>query len=622
MSQMAGAQARKPVQSPPARASGTLQRKCDRCRENKPVLQRSAVGSPLEMLPPMGHDLHSPEAPDSATPAFMEPHFGQDFCQVPVHSRSRASIQAKLKVNTPGDLYEQEADRVADQVLAMPVHAVNGAPPHIQRFSGQPSGQAETAPASVDRALASPGSPLEPALREDMEQRFGQDFSHVRVHSGAAAEQSAKDVNAHAYTMVHDIVFGAGQLAPGTHEGRRLIAHELTHVVQQRGTRSDIPQVQRKVVDDDAHLPCRAVPGRSAAELTVPENNAAMVAESAAAAVRANPLAEPIRALIWKRFRLDYNDPLTRCRFLPEIGDRFARIAREIRNTDCTYSCTATGEPHSRCTTPNKAAAVTLLGWFNRGTNRIALCSEFWKLGPNGQAAILLHEWAHNLFATRGLFDEIPGGFDTAGCYHGFAMELGILPMTPFDRRIIEHNCISNVNALPALDRGRLHLKCQANVFLNLSALGGYAYGLPGSKNYLTAGLGLDYLFPLTRMHDWELAVGARYLRFAPTDSSDRNDYLLGVRAALAFRYRPWRFGWQLGPYIESGGINVPAEGTGTQTRPYGAAGVSGGLNLRIGRQAALQILGEIGGGVSFDTQNDRRFGWFQSGLSIVFQFQ
>ena len=93
----------------------------------------------------------------------------------------------------------------------------------------------DAAPASVDQALASPGRPLEPALRQDMEQRFGHDFSRVRVHSGAAAEQSARDVNAHAYTVGHNIVFGAGRFAPGTHEGRRLIAHELTHVVQQSG---------------------------------------------------------------------------------------------------------------------------------------------------------------------------------------------------------------------------------------------------------------------------------------------------------------------------------------------------------------------------------------------------
>jgi Domain of unknown function (DUF4157) len=102
----------------------------------------------------------------------------------------------------------------------------------------------DAAPASVDQALASPGRPLEPALRQDMEQGFGYDFSRVRVHAGAAAEQSARDVNAQAYTVEHDIVFSAGRFVPGTHEGRRLIAHELTHVVQQ--TELHTPRLQRQ----------------------------------------------------------------------------------------------------------------------------------------------------------------------------------------------------------------------------------------------------------------------------------------------------------------------------------------------------------------------------------------
>ncbi len=174
--------------------------------------------------------------------------FGHDFSQIPTHTSTSTVIQTKLAINKPGDEYEQEADQVAAQVMAISAGpAVSGAPPHIQRFSGQSNGQMDTAPASVDQALASPGRPLEPALQQDMEQRFGYDFSQVRVHSGAAAEQSAWDVNAIAYTVGHDIVFGAGLFAPETHEGRRLLAHELTHVVQQNG---GMTVVQRAPADD------------------------------------------------------------------------------------------------------------------------------------------------------------------------------------------------------------------------------------------------------------------------------------------------------------------------------------------------------------------------------------
>jgi flagellar motor protein MotB len=154
-------------------------------------------------------------------------------------------LQTKLTVNHPGDAYEQEADHIADQVLAAPTHSrFRGTPVRIQRFAGQFNGQVSSAPDSIAQTLSSFGSPLEPALQQDMERRFGHDFSQVRVHSGAAAAQSAADVNAQAYTVGHNVVFGAGRFAPGTQVGRRLLAHELTHVVQQATSLSSTIQRQ------------------------------------------------------------------------------------------------------------------------------------------------------------------------------------------------------------------------------------------------------------------------------------------------------------------------------------------------------------------------------------------
>ena len=155
-------------------------------------------------------------------------------------------LQTKLRIDEP-DAYEQEADRVAELVLAKPAQPdVRSTPVRIQRLSGRSNVPVGEVPASVDRALASPGRPLEPALRQDMEQRFGHDFSRVRVHLGAAAEQSARDVNANAYTVRNDIVFGETQFVLGTSKGRHLLAHELTHVVQQSGSESSIVRMQRQ----------------------------------------------------------------------------------------------------------------------------------------------------------------------------------------------------------------------------------------------------------------------------------------------------------------------------------------------------------------------------------------
>ena len=169
-------------------------------------------------------------------------------------SNATGPIQAKLKIGAVSDPLEHEADHVVDRVMRMPAPEVSvaAAPRHVsrkcadceeeklQRESAAPQAASSEAPASVHEVLRAPGLPLDAATRAYFEPRFGHDFSRVRVHTGAAADQSARDVNAYAYTTGHDIVFGAERFAPGTHEGRRLIAHELTHVVQQ-GKATSLP---------------------------------------------------------------------------------------------------------------------------------------------------------------------------------------------------------------------------------------------------------------------------------------------------------------------------------------------------------------------------------------------
>lgn len=162
-------------------------------------------------------------------------------------SEKKGMLQPKLVIGASNDPLELEADRVADQAIAMSLHsAVNANPLRIQRFFGQARKSSNIASASVNHVLASPGRPLEPLIRQDMEQRFGYDFSGVRVHTGAQAAQSAEDMSARAYTLGQNIVFGTDQFAPETHDGRCLLAHELTHVVQQSGQFSHVVLRQPK----------------------------------------------------------------------------------------------------------------------------------------------------------------------------------------------------------------------------------------------------------------------------------------------------------------------------------------------------------------------------------------
>ncbi len=103
------------------------------------------------------------------------------------------------------------------------------------------SAPVNTVPPLVLDVLNSSGQLLDAGTREFMEPRFGHDFSQVRVHTDTKAVESAQAVNALAYTVGRDVVFGTGQYTPGTSEGSKLLAHELTHVVQQNFGKSGLP---------------------------------------------------------------------------------------------------------------------------------------------------------------------------------------------------------------------------------------------------------------------------------------------------------------------------------------------------------------------------------------------
>ena len=149
-------------------------------------------------------------------------------------ARKKGTLQRKLRIGEVNDPLEHEADRVADQVMSQSAEtAIGHSPPRIQRLRNSGGDFEGEVPDSVTRTLAGSGRPLDASLRQIFEPRFGRDFSGVRVHQGGLAEQSARDVNARAYTVGNDIVLGAGEYVAGSATGQRLLAHELTHVVQQ-----------------------------------------------------------------------------------------------------------------------------------------------------------------------------------------------------------------------------------------------------------------------------------------------------------------------------------------------------------------------------------------------------
>lgn len=176
-----------------------------------------------------------------------------DFGKVPIRApeparRLKPAIPPTPRRVTPGvsDSLEQEAERIAERVMNTP--EADGQPGRTQtgRVQVGETG-ALVNPAIVDEVMRSPGQPLDSGTLGFMEPRFGCDFSSVRVHHDGAAGLSARSVNARAYTVGHNIVFGAGQFAPSTRQGRHLIAHELAHVVQQDG---GVAAIQRAPGDE------------------------------------------------------------------------------------------------------------------------------------------------------------------------------------------------------------------------------------------------------------------------------------------------------------------------------------------------------------------------------------
>jgi len=150
------------------------------------------------------------------------------------------------------------ADRMAEQVMQHPQQSLSGGGKEIsvsapvqRKVSGSSPGISQ-APPSVHAALSSPGQPLPPALQENMGQRFGHDFSRVRVHTDSKAAESARAVNALAYTVGQDVVFAEGSYTPHLQQGSKLLAHELAHVIQQDRGGASQPALQGGALEQHA----------------------------------------------------------------------------------------------------------------------------------------------------------------------------------------------------------------------------------------------------------------------------------------------------------------------------------------------------------------------------------
>lgn len=309
--------------------------------------------------------------------------------------------QPKLKLGAPNDACEREADHVADQVMRMAgsdmgtVTQTHGSPPVLQRMCSECAEELQTKPrsatqrtassavdAAASRATESGGHPLPTGLRSFFEPRFGRDFSQVRVHTGPKAAESAQAIQARAYTRGRDVVFGSGEYAPDSHRGRRLMAHELAHVVQQASAdQSDVLRRQPAAPAVPAYRDCSAaITGEADANerLDAARLRAREYVGAAIRALGAAPVAGTTYATALNRHFIN-----------PTAAQRAAILAtfQQIRGTlrVGNYICNS-----------NNICGTEQAFWIP-DDELVHVCPAFWDLDRTCGAIVLIHEGGHDV---------------------------------------------------------------------------------------------------------------------------------------------------------------------------------------------------------------------------------
>jgi hypothetical protein len=339
----------------------------------------------------------------------------------------RSVLRMPVEVGPADDPYEREAERVAEAVAG-----------------GSPASISRRAPATATPRLAGLGrsSSLPAGERSFMEARLGHDFGGVRVHTGERAAAAAQSVEARAFTVGSDVVFGAGEYRPGTQSGRRLLAHELTHVVQDAAPQRLRRTPARKVscAPGPLNLPNGSSIADPVAEITAAEDRGNELLDAAIDELRfaidqINAGGEPgwptISDSLGHAMQVMGLDPDRRATWTGRgIGTaglllrRLRAVRRTIGAGSFFFTCLGPrvrrgGEcPGPSCDGDTEATSCS-------GTFLMDLCPPFWEeLDLEARAATIVHESFHN-FAE---FIGDAGREGNAECYTRFAQIAADVP--------------------------------------------------------------------------------------------------------------------------------------------------------------------------------------------------
>jgi hypothetical protein len=352
-------------------------------------------------------------------------------------------FQPKLTINQPNDVFEQEADEMADNVMRMPAPSFNDSAffkPAIRsvqrkchdceeedkmlhrKESSYGEAERNNQLDSYVASLGSSGQHLPEASRTFFEPRFGYDFSNVRVHNDTVAAKSAQSINALAYTTGNNIVFNNGQFSPDSDSGKRLMAHELTHIVQQGGGATN---VKRKAASTSCTANANGAPADPAATLQAANDRAVLMSLGTSLLLSSESLfiKDPATgpSSISTFFHRRFGDPvpapggrftnrftgtlhasmiLAQSSEMQFVSDHLERISH-LLDKNLHFKCADATSVHIGDCAPFRCGGGNVLGscpTVNHGFD-LAVCSGFWGRGSTDLQAIgMIHEASHMLF--------------------------------------------------------------------------------------------------------------------------------------------------------------------------------------------------------------------------------
>lgn len=538
---------------------------------------------------------------------------------------TQQKIQAKLKIGKANDAFEQEADHIADQVVRGGNTSAASSPvghPPLQRKCGecedeeklQLNSQDSVIPAKKttnfpDLIAMGPGNTLSSSERRFFEPRFGKSFSDVRIHTDENAAKNAAAINAKAYTFKNNIILGKGQYHPSSLSGKHLLAHELTHTIQQGrdGHIHTMPDIQR-----DEFQPW---PGQSGHDVAgTRQQRGDIISE------QVQRIGDPTYAQLGPML-LEFNTSTCELTVRKEInfvragtGDqqlstegfnalktRILDIAHEKLNgwvsinvtpqsDQCSLQC-ANGQINvSVVTTEGSGSYSSTLNLF-RSYGR----ENAGNIGEDASDHTLWHELGHIVLGAADEYSESrrPDGTSRPASRVNTS-DWSIMSGEANTRRALMH--ARHFSHLPAW-LGRRFPDC--NFTINEASrpivveltpslmLGGYVDSQGSVGLYYS--LGLDMGLPLDRLRRLEFIIGPRF-NFISSDA--QMSLLMGLRAGLEGQFAS--SGFRLGGFGEVGGLGITDLESGTLgALPY----VEGGLNAGYSFSGILNVGLEFGAG-------------------------